>query len=211
MPTHKNHSCSQGPNHCVSAQPIIPTGEIEKSNLIPSTAAISGLTSFLMGLGANIPIAVAPGMGLNVYFAFEVVGYHGTGPIPYQTALTAVFVEGFIFIGLSIIGLRQWLARAIPASIKLATGAGIGLCLALIGLTYSAGIGVITGSTDTPLELAGCPPQYRNQSGTCTSHRMQNPTLWVGLFCGGIFTAFLMMYRVKGAIIAGVSRIYIPS
>lgn len=158
-----------------------------------------------MGVGANIPIALAPGMGLNAYFAFQVVGYHGTGPISYQTAVTAVFVEGFIFVGLSIIGLRQWLARAIPASIKLATGAGIGLYLALIGLTYSAGIGAITGSKDTPVELAGCLPQYKNEFGVCTSHKLQSPTLWVGIFCGGILTAILMMYRVKGAIIAGVS------
>lgn len=185
--------------------------EVVRRDLITATAAIAALSSFLMGVGANIPIAVAPGMGLNAYFAFQVVGYHGTGPISYQTAVTAVFVEGFIFVGLSIIGLRQWLARAIPASIKLATGAGIGLYLALIGLTYSAGIGAVTGSTDTPLELAGCLPQYKDKFGVCTSHKLQNPTLWVGIFCGGILTALLMMYRVKGAIIAGIALVSIIS
>ena len=158
-----------------------------------------------MGLGANIPIALAPGMGLNAYFAYQVVGYHGTGPVSYKLAVTAVFVEGFIFVGLSILGLRQWLARAIPASIKLATGAGIGLYLALIGFTYSAGIGVTSGAVATPVELAGCKPEFRDAvTGACTGNKMQNPTLWIGLFCGGIFTAVLMMYRVKGAIIAGV-------
>jgi AGZA family xanthine/uracil permease-like MFS transporter len=165
-----------------------------------------------MGIGANIPIAVAPGMGLNAYFAYQVVGYHGTGPVSYNLALTAVFVEGFIFIGLSILGMRQWLARAIPASIKLATGAGIGLYLALIGLTYSAGIGAITGATSTPLELAGCTEEYKDpDTGVCLSHKMRNPTLWVGIFCGGIFTAMLMMYRVKGAIIAGIALVSIIS
>jgi AGZA family xanthine/uracil permease-like MFS transporter len=165
-----------------------------------------------MGIGANIPIACAPGMGLNAYFAYQVVGYHGTGPVSYNLALTAVFVEGFIFIGLSVLGMRQWLARAIPVSIKLATGAGIGLYLALIGLTYSAGIGAITGSTDTPLELAGCQDQYKDPTtGVCTSHKMRNPTLWIGIFCGGIFTAMLMMYRVKGAIIAGIALVSIIS
>lgn len=149
-----------------------------------------------MGLLANVPIALAPGMGLNAYFAYQVVGYHGSGPVSYNLALTAVFVEGFVFIGLSIIGLRQWLARAIPASIKLATGAGIGLYLSLIGLTYSAGIGAITGGTATPMEIAGCKPEYRNEvTKMCDSHKMQNPTMWLGIFVGGMFTAILMMYR----------------
>jgi AGZA family xanthine/uracil permease-like MFS transporter len=69
------------------------------------------------------------------YFTFTVVGYHGSGLVPYEVALTAVFVEGFVFVGLTLIGLRQWLARAIPHSIKLATGVGIGLYLTIIGLT----------------------------------------------------------------------------
>lgn len=100
-----------------------------RRDFITGTAAISALTSFCMGLFANMPIALAPGMGLNAYFAYTVVGFHGTGPVPYRLALTAVFVEGFVFVGLSIFGLRQWLARAIPASIKLASGVGIGLYL----------------------------------------------------------------------------------
>ncbi|KAA8913132.1 permease family-domain-containing protein [Sphaerosporella brunnea] len=183
-----------------------------KRDLVTATAAIAAFTSFLMGLGANIPIACAPGMGLNAYFAYQVVGYHGTGPVPYNLALTAVFVEGFIFIGLSVLGMRQWLARAIPASIKLATGAGIGLYLALIGLTYSAGIGAITGAVSTPMELAGCPAEYLDATtGMCTSHKMRSPTLWIGIFCGGVFTAVLMMYRVKGAIIAGIALVSIIS
>ncbi|CCX32914.1 permease family-domain-containing protein [Pyronema domesticum] len=181
-------------------------------DLVTATAAIAAFTSVLMGLGANIPIACAPGMGLNAYFAYQVVGYHGTGPVSYNLALTAVFVEGFIFIGLSLLGMRQWLARAIPASIKLATGAGIGLYLALIGLTYSAGIGAVTGAVATPLELAGCTAEFKDPvTGHCVSHKMRNPTLWLGIFCGGIFTAVLMMYRVKGAIIAGIALVSIIS
>lgn len=165
-----------------------------------------------MGVCANVPIALAPGMGLNAYFAYQVVGYHGSGPVSYNMALTAVFVEGFVFIALSLCGLRQWLARAIPASIKLATGAGIGLYLSLIGLTYSAGIGAITGSNSTPIELAGCPDMYRDETTKmCTSHKMQSPTMWLGIFVGGIFTAILMMYRVKGAIIAAILLVSIVS
>lgn len=82
-----------------------------------------------MGLFANMPIALAPGMGLNAYFTYTVVGFHGTGPVSYRYAVTAVFVEGFIFIVLSLLGLRQWLARAIPQSIKISAGVGIGLFL----------------------------------------------------------------------------------
>ncbi|KAG0135144.1 purine transporter [Tuber indicum] len=185
---------------------------IVQRDLVTATAAIAALTSFFMGLGANIPIACAPGMGLNAYFAYQVVGYHGSGPVPYRLAVTAVFVEGFIFVALSILGMRQWLARAIPASIKLATGAGIGLYLALIGLTYSAGIGAITGAVSTPLDLAGCKPEFRDEvTGVCEGYKLRNPTLWIGIFCGGIVTAFLMMYRVKGAIIAGIALVSIIS
>lgn len=89
-----------------------------------------------MGLFANMPIALAPGMGLNAYFTYTVVGFHGSGPVTYQLALTAVFVEGFIFVALSLLGLRQWLARLIPPSIKLASGVGIGLYLSMFLFTF---------------------------------------------------------------------------
>jgi AGZA family xanthine/uracil permease-like MFS transporter len=166
-----------------------------------------------MGLFANLPIALAPGMGLNAYFAYTVVGFHGSGMVPYEVALTAVFVEGFVFVGLTLLGIRQWLARAIPASIKLATGVGIGLYLTIIGLAYSAGIGLLVGAQSTPLELAGCAPQYKDpETGLCPeSQKMRNPTMWIGIFCGGILTVMLMMYRVKGAIIFGILLVSIIS
>jgi adenine/guanine/hypoxanthine permease len=71
-------------------------------------------------------------MGLNAYFTYTVVGYHGSGLVPYDVAVTAVFVEGFVFVGLSLLRLHQWLARALPASIKLATSVGIGPFLSMI-------------------------------------------------------------------------------
>jgi AGZA family xanthine/uracil permease-like MFS transporter len=116
-------------------------------------------------------------MGLNAYFTYQVVGFHGTGPVPYRLALTAVFVEGFIFVFLSLIGMRQWLVKLIPASLKIATTAGIGLFLTLIGLSSSAGIGVISGASATPLDLAGCLPKYQDEFGACQSHKLQNPTV----------------------------------
>lgn len=175
-------------------------------------SAIAALTTFCMGLFANMPIGLAPGMGLNAYFAYTVVGFHGSGPVPYRVAVTAVFVEGLVFVGLTICGLRQWLARAIPSSIKLATAVGIGLYLTIIGLTYSAGIGAITGAVETPVTLAGCHPSQRLEDGTCPSFdKMRNPTMWIGIFCGGFLTVLLMMYRVKGAIIMGILLVSIIS
>jgi AGZA family xanthine/uracil permease-like MFS transporter len=116
-------------------------------------------------------------MGLNAYFAYQIVGYHGTGVITYNLALTAVFIEGFIFIALSLIGMRQWLVKIIPVSLKVASACGIGLFLAEIGLSYSAGIGAITGGKSTPLEIAGCPVQYQDENGICASHKMTSPTV----------------------------------
>ncbi|KAH7377628.1 purine transporter [Pyrenochaeta sp. MPI-SDFR-AT-0127] len=177
-------------------------------DFVTATAAIAALGSFLMGITANLPVAVAPAMGLNAYLAYQIVGFHGTGPIDYRVAMTAVFVEGFIFVALSILGIRQWLARIIPASIKVACGAGIGLFLTLIGLSYSAGIGAISGATATPLELAGCAPQYRDEiTGACLSHKASAPTMWLGFLVGGVLTALLMTYKVRGAIIVGIALV----
>ncbi|PLN86436.1 permease [Aspergillus taichungensis] len=199
------------PDHCNSNTDYLMCVQEINRDMVTATAAISALGTFFMGLLANLPVAIAPGMGLNAYFAYTVVGYHGQGMIPYSIALTAVFVEGWVFLGLTLLGIRQWLARALPASIKLATGAGIGLYLTLIGLSYSAGIGLVTGAQDTPMELAGCSDALR-QDGLCQSaDKMRSPTMWVGIFCGGVLTACLMLYRVKGAVIIGILLVSIIS
>lgn len=125
-----------------------------------------------------MPACLAPGMGLNVYFAYQVVGFHGKGIISYNIALTAVFIEGIVFICLSLLGMRQWLVRVIPVSLKLACACGIGLFLALIGLSASAGIGAVAGAKNTPLELAGCLDQYKDENGLCTSHKMASPKVY---------------------------------
>lgn len=152
------------------------TTDLNRS-LITATAAIAGFSSILFGFLINMPVALGPGMGLNAYFAYQVVGYHGSGIIPYNLALTAVFIEGFIFIGLSLVGIRQWFVGIIPNSLKIATACGIGLFLALIGLTNSVGIGAISGSKSTPLEIAGCADKYKDDMGICTSHKMTSPTV----------------------------------
>lgn len=119
----------------------------------------------------------SPGMGLNAYFTFQVVGYNGSGPISYRLALTAVFVEGLIFIFLALTGMRQWLVKLIPSTIKTATGVGIGFFLTEIGLSYSAGIGAITGGGKaTPLALGGCPQEMLDEvTGMCTEGQMSSP------------------------------------
>ncbi|KAH6628751.1 hypothetical protein F5144DRAFT_323951 [Chaetomium tenue] len=183
-----------------------------KKDLVTATAAVAAMGTFCMGLFANLPVGIAPGMGLNAYFAYTVVGKHGTGPVPFEVALTAIFIEGFIFFGLAILGLRQWLARAIPRCIKLATSVGIGLFLTLIGLTYAEGIGLIVGGTSVPIALAGCLDELRDADGQCPdSVKMRSPMMWIGIFCGGVFTVMLMMYRVKGAIIAGIILVSVIS
>lgn len=117
-------------------------------------------------------------MGLNAYFTYQVVGFHGSGSVSYRLALTAVFIEGFVFVFLSLIGMRQWLVKIIPNSIKVASGVGIGLFLTETGLSYS-GIGLTTRGTKTPTDLGGCPRDMFFKDGDyhCQGHRMTAPTV----------------------------------
>ncbi|KAI1111757.1 xanthine/uracil permease family protein-like protein [Nemania sp. NC0429] len=182
-----------------------------KRDLITATAALAGLSSILFGFLTNLPVALGPGMGLNAYFTYQVVGWRGTGPVPYRIALTAIFVEGFIFMFLALTGMRQWLVRMIPATIKTACGVGIGLFLTEIGLSYSAGIGAITGGYSTPLAIGGCPPELLDGSLECSAQIMANPAMWIGIFLGGILVAFLMAFKIKSAIIIGIGLVSILS
>jgi len=96
-----------------------------------ATCLAAAIGSAIMGLYANYPIALAPGMGLNAYFAFVVVGTLGYS---WQTALGAVFISGCLFLIVSALRIREWIIDAIPASLKFAISAGVGFFLALIGL-----------------------------------------------------------------------------
>ncbi|KAI0641787.1 permease family-domain-containing protein [Trametes meyenii] len=175
-------------------------------DLITTTAAISALSSFLMGLLANLPVGMAPGLGLNAYFTYSVVGFHGSGFITYREALAAIFMEGWIFLILSLLGLRQWLARIMPQSLVMAVGAGIGLFIAFVGLSPS-GLGVIGGDKTNFVGLGGCLAEdYLSDdlAHFCNTRVMRNPTMWLGIFVGGVLTVFLMLYRVKAAILIGI-------
>ncbi len=108
-----------------------------------ATIIASIVGCLIMGVWANWPIALAPGMGLNAFFAFGVV--FGMG-YTYQQALAAVFVAGIVFLILSITPARQWIINSIPVSMKFGVGAGIGLFLAIIGLK-NAGIVVDSPAT----------------------------------------------------------------
>src|ERR1700761_7585670 len=112
-----------------------------------ATCLCAAIGSILMGALANLPLALAPGMGLNAYFTFIVV--KGMG-VPWQTALGAVFLSGILFLIISVTHIREWLINAIPLSLKLGIGAGIGLFLGLIGLHD---MGLVTRDPETLVTL----------------------------------------------------------
>ncbi|CAG8525210.1 7081_t:CDS:2, partial [Gigaspora rosea] len=190
--------CVCNPNStdlCVTDPDYLACQATVKKDLITGTTAISCIATALVGIFANLPIGLAPGMGLTVYFTYTVVGFHGTGKVPYETALAAVFIEGLLFVILSIFGIRQWLAKIIPMSIKVATGAGIGLFLSFIGLQSSAGIGLITYNPATIVTLGACPAQYYNATTRiCSGHHMESPTTWLGIL-GFLLIVIMLLFR----------------
>ena len=142
------------------------------------------VSTLFMGLYANLPFALAPGMGLNAFFAFTVVLTMGYS---WQMALTAVFLEGVIFLILNIIGIREAIVNCIPHEIKKAISVGIGLFIAFLGL-FNSGI-VVKGAADTlPLALGDI---------------AHNPAAQVALI-GIIITGILLALDVKGAIFLGI-------
>lgn len=110
---------------------ILAAAGMPRDAVFVATCLAAAFGSLLMGLYANYPIAMAPGMGLNAYFAFTVVGALGYS---WQAALGAVFLSGLLIVAVSLLRVREWVIDAIPRSLKLAISAGIGLFLAIIGL-----------------------------------------------------------------------------
>jgi len=149
--------------------------------IFTATALASCIATLCMALLSNLPIALAPGMGLNAFFAFTVVLGMGYS---WQLALTAVFVEGLIFILMSLFNIREAIVKSIPANIKNAVSVGIGLFIAFIGL-QNAGLIVKNDAT-----LVGL--------GTITKGA---PLLaLIGLVIMGI----LLIFKVKGALLIGI-------
>ncbi|CAA0828939.1 Adenine/guanine permease AZG1 [Striga hermonthica] len=135
--------------------------ETTKRDLIVATAASSIVGCVIMGVFANLPLALAPGMGTNAYFAYTIVGFHGSGDLSYREALAVVFMEGLIFLLISAVGLRAKLAKTVPKPVRISSAAGIGLFLAFIGLQSSEGIGLIGYNPTTYVTLGGCPSSAR--------------------------------------------------
>src|SRR5690625_2950698 len=109
---------------------------IDQGAVFTATAIAAAIGSLLMGIIAKYPIGLAPGIGLSAFFAYTVVLGYG---IPWETALAGVMVSGLIFIVLTLTGLREKIINAIPANLKMAVGAGIGLFIAFLGF-QNAGI-----------------------------------------------------------------------
>lgn len=120
---------------------------MDKGAVFVATALAATVGSLIMGIFAKFPISLAPGMGLNAFFAFTVVGAYG---IPWQTGLTGVFFSGVIFIILSLTGIRETVINAIPVQLKYAVSAGIGLFITFVGLQ---GAGIIVDSPATLVTL----------------------------------------------------------
>ncbi|KAK9282999.1 hypothetical protein L1049_011226 [Liquidambar formosana] len=196
-----------------------------RKDLIVATVASSLIGCVIMGTFANLPLALAPGMGTNAYFAYTVVGFHGSGNVSYKSALAAVFIEGLFFLLISAIGLRAKLAKLVPKPVRISSSAGIGLFLAFIGLQNNQGIGLVGYSSSTLVTLGGCPTSSRASlapvitaaNGTvsllsggtvsgdiyCLRDRMESPTLWLGLV-GFVIIAYCLVKNVKGAMIYGI-------
>src|SRR5690606_2993419 len=115
---------------------ILADAGMDKGAVFVATCLAAAFASAFMGLYANYPIALAPGMGLNAYFTYGVVKGLGHS---WETALGAVFLSGVLFLIVSVTRVREWVIDSIPVSLKLAIAAGIGMFLAIIGLK-SAGI-----------------------------------------------------------------------
>jgi len=122
---------------------ILSTTGMDKGAVIVSTCLAAAFGCFVMAFWANWPVGMAPGMGLNAFFAFTVVQGMGW---TWQAALGAVFISGCIFVLLTLTGVRRWIVEAIPESLQVAIPAGIGLFLGLIALK-SAGVVVKNDAT----------------------------------------------------------------
>jgi adenine/guanine/hypoxanthine permease len=162
------------------------TGPMDKSAVMFATCVCSAIGCLIMGLWANLPIATAPAMGHNFFFAFTVCGTAAMGGMGFtwQEALAANFLGGFVFLALSAFGFREAIINAIPEGLKFAIAAGIGLLIAFIGLQWS---GVIVGHPETHVTIG----------------RLINPITLLSLF-GLMLIALLIALNLRGAIMVGM-------
>ena len=167
---------------------ILSTTGMDQSAVFVATCVAAALGCFIMGFYANWPIAMAPGMGLNAFFAFTVVGALG---YTWQQALGAVFISGCIFLILTVTGVRRWLIEGIPHSMRSAVAAGIGMFLGIIALKNA---GIVVASEATYVTLG---------------HMMAPAPLLAML--GFFIIAALDVLKVKGAILIGILAVTVIS
>lgn len=174
---------------------ILSAAGMDKGAVFTATALASFLGTVLMAIFSNYPFALAPGMGLNAYFAYTVVTQYGYS---WQIALAAVFIEGIIFILLSCFNVREAIFNAIPVTLKHAVSVGIGLFIAFIGL-QNAKI-VLGGSTLVSLfSVEG----FRDLNDGAGSFNDVGITVLLAIV-GVLITAILVARKVKGNILWGI-------
>ena len=167
---------------------ILAAAGMPQDAVFVATCLIAALGTGIMALYANYPIALAPGMGLNAYFAFVVVGAMGYS---WQTALGAVFISGCLFLAITLFGLRELIVRGIPQSIRIAIVVGIGMFLALIALKSA---GIVVASPDTLVTLGDL-------------HQPQVVLATIGF----LLIVVLDRFRVPGAILIGIVAVTVLS
>lgn len=160
---------------------ILSTTGMDAGALLTATCIASALGTFFMAFFANYPFVLAPGMGLNAYFAFTICAQKGYS---WHVALAAVFVEGIIFIILSAVNVREAIFNAIPANMKKAVSVGIGMYIAFIGL-QNAGVVI-------------------NNASTCVSLGDVKTVPVALALIGTIITLVLVIRKVKGALLVGI-------
>lgn len=153
------------------------------NSVFTATAVSSAIATLVMAFAANLPVALAPGLGLNAFFTYSVVLGMGCS---WQLALTAVFLEGILFIVLSACGIREAIIQSIPESLKKAVAVGIGLFITIIGL---ANAGIVSTETGTLIGFV--------------NFNMAHKAALVAII-GLIITIILYILKVPGAILVGI-------
>ena len=165
---------------------ILEAAKIPHEAAVAATIWTAGICTLVMGLFANLPVAVAPGMGLNAFFSFYVCGTLG---LPWQTALGAVFVSGIVFLILTITKLRQHIIDSVPMSLKCAVVVGIGMFIAFVGLQ---GSGIVVANEATKVTLGS----------------LREPSVLLSAL-GILIIGLLLALKVQGAMLIGILSITI--
>ena len=166
---------------------ILAAANMDKTAVFIATCLASAIGSALMAFLANYPIALAPGMGLNAYFAYTVCGEMG---IPWQVAMVTIFVEGLIFVLLTLTNVREAIFNAIPRSLKHGVSVGIGLFIAFIGLQNA---NLVINSESTLIT-------YQHFRNDFNSVGIAAILALIGIFLTAVFLA----KNVRGAILLGI-------